>query len=207
MSFAESDPFCTDTAKIALTLSVVLVVVFCLPNVTPSAPCRRVLQVSRSRPSCLRSTSLFPNEYRPHMKKLKYNTHVGNGHFDNEVDLACSESLDGTESTTSSLRRSLSFPPLVTGPLALQMWRFKGLFALFPDFKKVQGSAASAEMTRQVEISTLSAHQLAPAGIVAHSSSWTPAAFELEESGTPTSVVFQNFLMEEGSKETKLRTF
>ena len=32
------------------------------------------------------------------MKKLKYDTFVGNaGHFDNEVDLACSEGLDGTE--------------------------------------------------------------------------------------------------------------
>ena len=75
-----------------------------------------------------------------HMKKLKYNTYVGNtGHFDYEVDLACSEGFDGTESSTSSLRRSLSSPPLVTGPLVLQMWRFKGFFALFPDFKKSAG--------------------------------------------------------------------
>ena len=44
------------------------------------------------------------------------------------------------------------------------------------------GLAASAEMTRQVEISTMSAHQMAPAGVVTHSSSWTPAAYELEES-------------------------
>ena len=118
-----------------------------------------------------------------HLKKLKYNTHVGNtGHFDNEVDLACSEGLDGTESTTSSLRRSLLSPPLVTGPLALQMWRFKGFFALFPNFKKVRSPTASAEMTRQVEISTLSAHQMALAGVVAHTNSWTPAAYEPEES-------------------------
>ena len=31
----------------------------CLPNVTPSAPCRHAMKVSRSRLSCLRSTSLF----------------------------------------------------------------------------------------------------------------------------------------------------
>ena len=55
-------------------------------------------------------------------------------------------------------------------------------FALFPDFKKVRTPTASAEMTRQVEISTLSAHQMAHAGVVAHTSSWTPAAYEPEES-------------------------
>ena len=37
-------------------------------------------------------------------------------------------------------------------------------------------------MTRQVEISTLSALQMAHGGVVAHTSSWTPAAYELEES-------------------------
>ena len=60
---------------------------------------------------------------------------------------------------------------------------FEGVFALFPVFKqrKVRSSAASAEMTRQVEISTLSAHQMSH-GVVAHTSSWTPAACELEES-------------------------
>ena len=57
-------------------------------------------------------------------------------------------------------------------------------FALFPHFKKVRSPAASAEMTRQVEISTLSSHQMAPAGVVAHSSSWTPAAYELEDSSS-----------------------
>ena len=40
-------------------------------------------------------------------------------------------------------------------------------------------------MTRQVEISTLSAHQMAHGGVVAHTSSWTPAAYELEESSPP----------------------
>ena len=33
-----------------------------------------------------------------------------------------------------------------------------------------------------MDISTLSAHQMAPAGVVAHSSSWTPATRELEVS-------------------------
>ena len=65
------------------------------------------------------------------------------------------------------------------------MRRLKGFFALFPDFKKVRSSTASAEMTRQVEISTLSAHQMAHTGVVAHTSSWTPAAYELEESSPP----------------------
>ena len=48
-----------------LCLSVVLLVVCCFPNVTPSAPCRRAEKVSRSRPSCLRSTSLFPQRVSP----------------------------------------------------------------------------------------------------------------------------------------------
>ena len=112
------------------------------------------------------------------MEKLKYNTYVGNtGHFDNEVDLACSEGLDGTES-----RRSLSSPRWSRGLSLCRCGVSRVFFALFPNFKKVRGLAASAEMTRQVEISTLSAHQMAPAGVVAHSSSWTPAAYELEES-------------------------
>ena len=34
-------------------------------------------------------------------------------------------------------------------------------------------------------ISTLSAHQIAHGGVVPHSSSWTPAAYELEESSPP----------------------
>ena len=66
----------------------------------------------------------------------------------------------------------------------IMMRRLKGFFALFPDFKKVRGPTASAEMTRQVEISTLSAHQMAYGGVVAHTSSWTPAAYELEESAS-----------------------
>ena len=72
---------CADTARIALPLSMVLVVVFCLPNVTPSAPCRRALKVSGSRPSCLRLTSLFPQRVSSlwtHMKNLNEITLVGN---------------------------------------------------------------------------------------------------------------------------------
>ena len=58
------------------------------------------------------------------------------------------------------------------------MRRLKGFFfELSPDF--------SAEMTRKVEISTLSAHQMAHGGVVPHSSSWTPAAYELGESSPP----------------------
>ena len=49
----------------------------------------------------------------------------------------------------------------------------------------MRSPTASAEMTRQVEISTLSAHQMAHGGVVAHTSSWTPAAYELEESSRP----------------------
>ena len=110
---------------------------------------------------------------------------IGNtGHFDNEIDFAARRAW------TSSLIVS-SFPAsgrwviCCITPFALQMRRLKGFFALFPDFKKVRSSTASAEMTRQVEISTLSAHQMAHAGVVAHTSSWTPAASELEESSPP----------------------
>ena len=83
--------------------------------------------------------------------------------------------------------------------LALQMKRLKGFFALFPDFKKVRTPAARAEITRLVEISTLSAHRVAPGGVVAHSSSWTRVACELEEYASSEEasheVLFQNFLM------------
>ena len=84
-----------------MCLSVVLVVVCCLPNVTPSAPCRRAVKVSRSRPSCLSSTSLFPQRVNSnistldHRKMTKNSALVGNtGHFDNEIDLVGSEGLD-----------------------------------------------------------------------------------------------------------------
>ena len=117
-----------------------------------------------------------------HNKKLKNNTFVEkNGHFDNEFDFA------GTKGLDIKPQRIVSSFPFFTGitPLALQMRCLKGFFALFPDFKKVWSSAASAEMTRQVEISTLSAHQMAHGGVVPHSSSWTPAAYELEEFSPP----------------------
>ena len=70
--------------------------------------------------------------------------------------------------------------------IALPLWErhLKGFFALFPHFKKVQSPAASAEMTRQVEFSTLGSRQVAHAGVAAHSSSWTQAAYELEESSS-----------------------
>ena len=52
---------------------------------------------------------------------------------------------------------------------------------------------------------------MAPAGVVAHSSSWTRAAYELEECASSEEasheVLFQNFLMDGGSKETRLCTF
>ena len=112
--------------------------------------------VVAARPLCLRSTSLFHQRVSSlcegtevdHIKpqKIVVVSHVGHG------VICC-----------------------IT-PLALQMLRFKGFFALFPRFQK------SAEMTRQVEISTLSAHQMAHGGVVPHLSSWTPAACELEES-------------------------
>ena len=92
-----------------------------------------------------------------------------------------------------------------------------GVFALFPRFKKqkVRSSAASAEMTRLVEILTLSAHQMAPAGVVAHSSSWTPAAYELEESSPPSRVLclldsardHGSELPDGDSNETRMNTF
>ena len=66
------------------------------------------MKVSSSRPSCLRSTSLFLITL-DHMKKLQNNTFVGNtGHFDNEVHLARSEGLD------IKLQKFLSPSPLAT---------------------------------------------------------------------------------------------
>ena len=105
------------------------------------------------------------------MKKLKNNMFVGNlRHFGNEIDGSeCLEVLEDGNIT----------------PLALQMRPFQGFFRTFPPIsKKVRSPAASAEMTRQVEISTLSAHQMSPAGVVAHSSSWTPAAYEPKDSSS-----------------------
>ena len=81
----------------------------------------------------------------------------------------------------------------------------KGVFALFPDFKKVRSLTASAEMTRQVEISTLSAHQMAYGGVVADTSSWTPAAFELEESAPWNSDVGGLSELLDGRREQGIR--
>ena len=51
--------YCSGSLEVWPTLSVVLVIVYCLPSVTHSAPCRCALKVSGSRPSCLRLTPLF----------------------------------------------------------------------------------------------------------------------------------------------------
>ena len=124
-----------------------------------------------------------------HKKKLKNNTFVGNtGHYDNEFDFASAEGLGHQASEVRFVFPVVLWVICCITPLALQMWRFNGFFALFPDFKKVWSSAASAEMTRQVEISTLSAHQMAHGGVVPHSSSWTLAACELEESSPPSNL-------------------
>ena len=52
---------------------------------------------------------------------------------------------------------------------------------------------------------------MAPPGVVAHPSSWTPAAYELEECSSSEEasheVMYQNFLLVGGSKETRLCTF
>ena len=61
-----------------------------------------------------------------------------------------------------------------------------------------------------MDISTLSAHQIALGGVVAHPSSWTRAAYELEECASSEEashkVLFQEFLILGGSKETRLCT-
>ena len=44
--------------------------------------------------------------------------------------------------------------------------------------------------------SELSAHHMAPAGVAAHSSSWTPAACKLEERNFEWEVQFRHFLIE-----------
>ena len=129
----------------------------------------------------------FLNEYHTfdHMKKLKNNTFVGNtGHFDNKIDFAHTEAFEGTEVDHIKPQKIV---------LVSSRWSqcnrdeaFEGFFRTFPRFqKKVRSPTASAEITRQVEISTLSAHQMAHGGVVAHTSSWTPAAYELEESSPP----------------------
>ena len=119
-----------------------------------------------------------------HMKKLKNNTFVGNtGHFDNEI---------WPEGLNIKPQRIVSSFPLFTGHHASRFAdeAIKGFFlALFPDFKKVRSPGASAEMTRQVEISTLSANKwLLP------ESSRTPAhgrrrPMSLEESSPPSRVL------------------
>ena len=71
-----------------------------------------------------------------HMKKLMHNTFVGNtGHFDNEIDFAA-QSLDIKPQRiviVSTVGHKVIY--CIT-PLALQIRRLKGFFALFPDFKK-----------------------------------------------------------------------
>ena len=96
---------------------------------------------------------------------------------------------------TTSLRRSFRLFRCSLGAQLHQAYKssadnvFEGFFALSPISKKVRSPAASAEMTLQVKMSTLSAHQMAPVRVVAHSSSWTPAAYELEESSPPSPVL------------------
>ena len=121
------------------------------------------------------------------MKKLKNNTFLGNNrHFDNEFDFFGTEGLDIKPQKIVSVFSRCSLGDLLHhasrfADVAFQVF----FFTLFPDFKKVRSSAASAKMTCQVEISTHSAHQMAHGGVVPHSSSWTPAACELEESSPP----------------------
>ena len=123
-----------------------------------------------------------------HIKKLTNNTFVGNtGHFDSEID--GSEFLEGLEVGNITPQMIFSSSLLVavcscnfrpTAQFVSRQW------AAISKTNKVWSPTASAKTTRQVEISTLSAHQMAPAGVFAHFSTWTPAAYELEES----SVVF-----------------
>ena len=87
---------------------------------------------------------------------------------------------------------------------------FEGFFSHFSPISKKCGLRPPVRRTRWVDISTLSAHQMAPGGVVAHSSSWKRAAYELEECASSSEasheVLFQNFLMV-GGKETRLCTF
>ena len=93
----------------SVCLSVVLVVVLCLPNVTPFAPraCYESVQVETV-------TSELDIFFSPtgvitldHKKKLKDNTFFGNtGHFDNNSTLMAQRASKERKSTTSRLSSS-----------------------------------------------------------------------------------------------------
>ena len=87
------------------------------------------------------------------------------------------------------------------------MRRFKGFFALSPEGKSAESGRRCGDDPAG-GVSTVGSHQMAHARVVAHPSSWTPAACELEESSSSKEqqgheMMFQNFLMGEGSKETQ----
>ena len=119
-----------------------------------------------------------------HMENLKYNTYVGNtGHFDNGGRLGLLRGLGRHGIDHIEPQKIVIVSSVSHGASRFANEAFGGVFSHFsPISKKVRSPTASAEMTRQVEISTLSAHQMAHAGVVAHTSSWTPAACEPEES-------------------------
>ena len=83
----------------------VMVVVCYLPNVTAGLLEGVQVETTVSEIAIfVSSTSNFNIIALEHMKKLKNNTFVGNTrHFDNEIDSASSECLEGMKMTTSSL--------------------------------------------------------------------------------------------------------
>ena len=94
-------------------------------------------------------------------------------------DRLSSEGFEGTEVDNIKPQKIVIVSPVGHGASRFTDVAFQGFFSHFsPISKEVRGSAASAEMTRQVEISTLSAHQMAHGGVVAYYSSWTVAAYE-----------------------------
>ena len=104
------------------------------------------LLVSRSRPSCPRSTSFVSSTSIitfDHMKKLKNNTFVGNtAHFDNEINLAGSEGFQGHGRSDHIKPQKL----VLVSPCWSQCDHeeaFEGFSRTFPGFQK------SAETDRQ----------------------------------------------------------
>ena len=75
-----------------------------------------------------------------HLKNVKYNTFVGNtGHFDNEVDLACSEGLDGTELDHIKPQKIVIVSPVGHGASRIADVAFQAVFRTFPRFQKSAG--------------------------------------------------------------------
>ena len=174
--------------RASVCLSVFLVVVCCLPNVTPSAPCRHAMKVSRSRLSCLRSRHLcLPNVYHhfgPHEQvEAQYVRWKHWTLLTMRSTWLAQRAFEGTEVHHIKPQKIVLVSPV--GHSVIIMRR---LNSTFPRFQK-----KSAESGRQCGDHPLGGNfhdehsSNGSCQVVPHSSSWTLAACETHDLRSRTS--------------------